>query len=211
MADRVDRKTRGLLAIAIADGIDAAGLRPISPLVANLRRVFRLELPSSATDLARQAVFARRSTAMTIGCVGLFAILILPILIPIELVRGWRVRRHNAALRQELGSSTRAHVPGYRDDASGADALQAAVQQADSVLAVDWAIWRDGVLCFAGSALGIVRGEERTAHFISVHRGPPPSDAIDGAALARALPERAPVAVRWEWQLDDPFEAVERA
>ncbi len=210
--DRVDRKTRGLLAIAISDAIQERGLRPVSPILVSLRRMFRLEMPRSGGDLVAQVGAARRGSSMALGCVGVLAILILPILLPIEWVRGRRVRRHNHDARQKLGASLPGPAGGYRDDAGsgGGGAVRTELLRADQVLAIDWTIWRDGAVCFAGAALGVVRGNDRLVQWLIVHRASPPRDTIDAAALARSLPELAVESTRWEWELDDPFEAWER-
>jgi hypothetical protein len=202
MTDRVQRRTRGLLAIAISDAIEAAGIQPISPVLVGLR-----SFSGKAGDIiASQPGYAKRSTVGIVGCVGLFGILVLPLLLPIEIVRGARVRRHNEAMMRRL-SEAGAPPP---DGTAGSGALRAALPGADSLLAIDWTIWRDGTVCFAGTALGVVRGDEHLAHWFTVHRGPPPPGALAATGLKSILAELPVVTTRWEWELHDPFEAVER-
>jgi hypothetical protein len=201
------------MAIVITDAIEAIGLRPVSAVLANLRSFFRVEAPRSAGDVAVELIRVRRATmtGMVIVCVGLFGVLILPILLPIEIVRGVRVRRHNEAMmRRLLDASAPAAPGGYRDAAGEAGAFREGLLRADTLLAIDWTIWRDGKVCFAGTALGVVRGDEHLAPWFTVHSGPPPRDAIDAAGLAKALADLPLVSTRWEWELHDPFEAVER-
>lgn len=197
------------MAIAITDAIHGLGLRPVSPTLVGLRSLFRLEMPGSASGLVRQAVFARRNTAMTMGCIGVLSLFILPILIPIELARAYRIRRHNRVTRRRLETMRLSPVGGYRDNAE-AGALPEELQGAESLLTIDWTIWRDGTLCFAGTALGVVRGQEHVVPWVTVYRGAPPKDAIDASALTKAFGTLPVVPARWDWELDDPFEAVER-
>jgi hypothetical protein len=205
VADLVDRRSRGLLAMAITDTIRDLGMRPAPVMLVSLRGFFRLDRGGVPT----QAAFRPRTTAMTIGCVGLLAILVLPVLLVVEVIRNARARRHDEAMRRLLDAPAGAGAA-YREHASGAGSLREALRDADAIYAIDWTIWRDGTACFAGSALGVVRGNDHVAPWIMIHRGPPPRDAIDSRALARALPDVAPVPVRCEWELEDPFEAVER-
>jgi len=199
------------MAIAIGEKTHELGLRPISLTLVNLRALVRVEMPSSASDLAVQVVSARQDGAMAIGCVGLLGALTLPILLPIEIVRGHRVRRHNRAMLDLLASLPRSPgAAGYRDDAAGEVSLRKDLLSADTLLAIDWNVWRDGKVCLAGTALGVVRGNEHLVPWITVYRGWRPRDAIDASALALSLGDMPVVWTRWEWQLDDPFEAVER-
>lgn len=199
------------MAIAITDAIHEKGLRPMSPLLVGLRGLFRVEMPSSALDLADQALHARRGTAGTVGCVGLFGLFVLPVLVPIEIVRAFRVRRHTAAVARQIEAS-RPFLVGYRENASTPDPFRTELLAAQALYAIDWTIWRDGTACFAGSALGVVRGDEHAAHWITVHRGGAlPADTVDASRIVRALSGLPALATRWEWDLADPFEAVERA
>jgi len=112
---------------------------------------------------------------------------------------------------RRLVAASRAVLPaGYRDNAGAEESFRTELARADALYAIDWTIWRDGTACFAGTALGVVRGDEHVAHWVTVHRGPPPRDALDARALVNTLGALPVVTTRWEWELADPFEAVER-
>ncbi|MFO0616278.1 MAG: hypothetical protein U0414_27030 [Polyangiaceae bacterium] len=195
--DAIDKRTRGLLAIAITDAVHANELRPVSPTLLGFLGLVGTRLPV-------------RRAAVNFGIVGFVAVFGLPWLLAVEALRRRRAQRFTRAAERVVEASTVPAGGVYRAGSSTREGAGAGLLGSDKLYAIDWSIWRDGVLVFAGAALGVVRGETRFVHWLSVHRGYPPPGAVDGLRLVGALRDLRPQLTRWEWQIEDPFEAVER-
>lgn len=212
-SDLVDRRTRGLVAIAISDAISERGLRPTTwPITASRSFFGAWSKAPPAFGRARA-----KGRGMLVLVIALLSAIVVPLMIPIELFRWWRASKHNRLMMRTLEEArARASSPaGYRNtDVSGS--WSGALAGTARVFAVDWCVWREGNLEFTGTALAAVgEPEEKKLPleivWLTVHRGQPRRGAPDAAELINTLPADRSSTHRWEWSADDPFEAVERS
>ncbi|NUO50660.1 MAG: hypothetical protein HOV80_17535 [Polyangiaceae bacterium] len=194
VGDAIDKQTRGLTAIAIADQITSYRLESTTWAVTAWRSFLRGFADSGTSN--RERATGRGMLFLVLALLGMLA---LPVIVPVELFRTWKIRRHNRAMLQRLKDPT----------------LWQELAVAARLLAVDWSSWNQGNLALTGSAIVILDGENAREHpprivwLTATRKGRLPGN-IDAHAFASVHPELAWARCRWEWEASDPFEAVER-
>lgn len=191
-ADNVERRARGLIAIAISEYVAEQGLKPTTWPVTTARSFLGVFTKFETTSLR-----SARNRGVLWAILAILAAVVLPLMVPIEIIRSRRVDRHN---RIKLGELKPA-----------GEALRAALESGLQLFVIDWRAWHDGTPRFSGTALAIAEADAsyRVVWLIAARGGSTPA-GVDAAAVQRAHVEHRFTHGRFEWEADDPFEATER-
>lgn len=193
--DSVERRARGLIAIAISDYVSEQGIKPTTWPVTTALSFFRVFTKFESTSLR-----GARNRGMLWVILAVVAAFVLPLMIPIELIRSRRVDRHN---RTKLGELR----PASAD-------LRTVFDSGLQLFVIDWRAWHDGAPRFSGTALAVAEGDGGAAAYrvvwLIAARGGTVPNGVDAASVQRSQPDRRFTHGRFEWEAEDPFEATER-